>query len=85
MNTHLPHGDEAILNIRKIEDQILEKMIESEDLQKNVQEAAARLDGEKSRVAAEITGWQGSKCSSISLRAERSGLNFRVNGPCRKK
>ena len=45
-------GEEA--NIRKIEDQVLEKMIESEDIQQHVQEAAARLDGEKARVAAEI-------------------------------
>jgi predicted nucleic acid-binding Zn-ribbon protein len=45
-------GEEA--GIRKIEDQILEKMIESEELQKHVAEAAARLDGEKARVAAEI-------------------------------
>ena len=40
--------------IRKIEDQILEKMIEAEDLQRNVEEAAARLEGEKVRVAGEI-------------------------------
>ena len=45
-------GEEG--NIRKIEDQVLEKMIESEDIQKNVQEAAARLEGEKARVASEI-------------------------------
>jgi len=45
-------GEEA--GIRKIEDQILEKMIESEEIQKHVQEAAARLEGEKTRVAAEI-------------------------------
>lgn len=45
-------GEEA--SIRKIEDKILEKMVESEELQKNVQEAAARLEGEKARVAADI-------------------------------
>ncbi len=45
-------GEES--NIRKTEDQILEKMIEAEEIQKHVQEAAARLEGEKSRVAAEI-------------------------------
>lgn len=45
-------GEEG--NIRKIEDQILEKMIEAEDIQAHVQEAAARLEGEKTRVAAEI-------------------------------
>ncbi len=45
-------GEEG--NIRKIEDEVLEKMIEAEDIQKHVQEAAARLEGEKARVAAEI-------------------------------
>lgn len=40
-------------NIRTIEDRILEKMIESEDLQKQVKEAAGRLEAEKARVAAE--------------------------------
>ncbi|HZT69472.1 MAG TPA: C4-type zinc ribbon domain-containing protein [Terriglobia bacterium] len=40
-------------NIRRIEDRILEKMIESEELQKLVKEAAGRLDSEKARVAAE--------------------------------
>lgn len=42
-------GEEA--NIRAIEDRILEKMIESEELQKQVKEAAGRLDSEKARVA----------------------------------
>ena len=40
-------------NIRKIEDKILEKMLEAEGLQKQVQETANRLEGEKARVAAE--------------------------------
>jgi uncharacterized protein len=40
-------------NIRSIEDRILEKMIESEELQKLVTEAAGRLDSEKARVAQE--------------------------------
>jgi uncharacterized protein len=45
-------GEEG--NIRKIEDQVLEKMVEAEEIQKHVQEAAARLEGEKTRVATEI-------------------------------
>lgn len=49
-------GEEG--NIRKIEDQILEKMMAAEEIQKNIQEAAARLDGEKARVAAEIKQMQ---------------------------
>lgn len=45
-------GEEA--KIRSIEDRILEKMIESEDLQKMVKEAEGRLEAEKKRVANEI-------------------------------
>jgi predicted nucleic acid-binding Zn-ribbon protein len=44
-------GEES--NIRGIEDSILEKMIESEELQKLVTEASGRLDSEKARVAKE--------------------------------
>jgi len=44
-------GEEG--NISKIEDRILEKMLEAEDLQKCVAEAGAQLEGEKARVAAE--------------------------------
>src|SRR5947208_16676070 len=40
-------------NIRKIEDRVLEKMLEAEALQKQVQDAAARLEGEKGRVDTE--------------------------------
>ncbi|PYV27568.1 MAG: hypothetical protein DMG24_04385 [Acidobacteria bacterium] len=40
-------------NIRKIEDRVLEKMLEAEALQKQVQDAAARLEGEKARVDTE--------------------------------
>lgn len=44
-------GEET--NIGAVEDQILEKMIEAEELQKQLKEAAARLESEKARVAAE--------------------------------
>lgn len=40
--------------IRKIEDKILEEMMEAEDLGKLVQEAAARVESEKAKVAAEV-------------------------------
>jgi uncharacterized protein len=40
-------------NVRKIEDKILEKMVEAEESQKLVSQAAASLEGEKQRVAAE--------------------------------
>ncbi len=44
-------GEEA--NIRKIEDQILEKMMEADDLQGPIREAEAHLEGENARVAGE--------------------------------
>ena len=44
-------GEES--RIRSIEDRILEKMIESEELQKLVKEAEGRLEAEKKRVAQE--------------------------------
>ena len=65
-------GEEA--NTRKIEDQILEKMIESEEIQKLVQEAAARLDGEKARVATEIKRLQDEGQKDV---AEREQLQAR--------
>ena len=65
-------GEET--NIRKIEDQILDKMIESEDLQAHVQEAAARLEGEKARVAAEIKRLQDERQKDID---EREALQNR--------
>ena len=45
-------GEEA--KVRAIEDEILEKMLEAEEIQKHVQEAAARLETEKARVSAEV-------------------------------
>src|SRR5208283_6115429 len=63
-------------NIRQIEDQILEKMIESEEIQKHVQEAAARLEGEKARVAAEIKRLQDERQKDLD---ERERLQARRN------
>jgi predicted nucleic acid-binding Zn-ribbon protein len=45
-------GEEA--RVRGFEDQILEKMVEAEDLEEHIRDAAARLDSEKARVAAEV-------------------------------
>jgi predicted nucleic acid-binding Zn-ribbon protein len=59
-------GEEA--GIRKIEDRILEKMIESEEIQKLVADAAARLEGEKARVAAEIKKLEDERQREISER-----------------
>jgi len=62
-------GEES--NIRKIEDVVLERMIEAEDIQKHVQEAAARLDGEKARVAKEIKRLEDERAKDVE---EREGL-----------
>ena len=69
-------GEEG--NIRKIEDQLLEKMIEAEDLQKHVQEAAARLEGEKVRVAAEIKRLQDERQKDLNEREQRQGRRSEV-------
>lgn len=45
-------GEEG--NIRSFEDQILEKMIEAEQLEKLIRDAASRLEAEKARVAGEV-------------------------------
>lgn len=55
-------------NIRRIEDLILEKMIESEELQEQLKEAAARLEEEKSRVAAEKKQLEGVAKASTEKR-----------------
>ena len=65
-------GEEG--NIRTIEDQLLEKMIEAEDIQKHIQEAAARLEGEKARVAGEIKRLQDERQKDLD---EREGLQAR--------
>jgi len=65
-------GEEA--NIRKIEDQVLEKMIEAEELEKQVRDAAAQLEGEKARVALEIERLK--ELQQADMR-EREGLQGR--------
>ena len=65
-------GEES--NTRKIEDQILEKMIEAEEIQQHIQEAAARLEGEKARVAAAIERLQEERQKDT---AERDRLQSR--------
>lgn len=62
-------GEEG--NIRKIEDKILEKMLEAEELQKLVTQAAASLESEKARVAAETKRLQSLRDVDVK---ERDGL-----------
>ena len=59
-------GEEA--RIRSIEDGILDKMIESEELQKLVKEAEGRLEAEKKRVANEIAELQAAAKASTEER-----------------
>jgi len=75
-------GEEG--NIRKIEDQVLEKMIEAEDIQKHIQEAASRLEGEKARVAAEIKRLQDERQRDLDgrehLQARRKDVAATLSG-----
>jgi len=75
-------GEEA--NTRKIEDQILEKMIEAEDIQDHIREAAARLEGEKARVAAEIKRLQEERQKDLDerelLQARRKEVAATLSG-----
>ena len=74
-------GEEA--NIGRIEDRILEKMIESEELQKQLKEAAGRLGAEESRVAAEKSRLEAASKASTENRGqsvqERQGLAGKLN------
>ncbi len=63
-------GEEA--NIRKIEDRVLEKMVEAEGLEKLIKEAVARLDGEKARVAAETRRLESLRETDIQERERMS-------------
>lgn len=64
-------GEEA--NIRKIEDQILEKMMEADELRKNIQEAEARLESEKARVRAETERLDSLRQVDVAERDKLSG------------
>ena len=65
-------GEEA--KVRAIEDEILEKMLDAEEIQKQVQEAASRLEGERSLVAAEIARLESEQKADDE---ERRGLQVR--------
>jgi predicted nucleic acid-binding Zn-ribbon protein len=65
---HEIEGEEA--KIRGIEDQVLEKMVEAEQLDRLVHEAGARLDGEKQRVAAEKKQLETERAGDEGLRSE---------------
>ena len=65
-------GEEA--KVRRIEDQILEKMVEAEQLERLIQDAGSRLEGEKARVAQEVRKLQSLRQADVD---ERETLNAR--------
>jgi uncharacterized protein len=67
-------GEEG--NIRKTEDLILEKMVESEQLEKQIKEASQKLDSEKTRVASERSELEGERQAAV---AERNQLTDHRN------
>jgi predicted nucleic acid-binding Zn-ribbon protein len=69
-------GEES--NIRAIEDRVLEKMMEAEETQKHIQEAAARLEGEKARVAGEINRLEGEGQRDVTSREQLQGQRKEV-------
>ncbi len=71
-------GEEG--NIRKIEDQILEKMIEAEEIQKLIAEAQARLEGEKARVAGEIKHLEKEQQDDVRERDELQARRNQIAG-----
>ena len=71
---HEIEGEET--NMRKIEERILDKMVEAEQLENYVRDAAARLDGERARVAAEKKHLETERArseASLHLARERRG------------
>jgi len=59
-------GEEG--KVRAIEDQVLEKMIEAEQLEKQIRDAASRLDSEKARVAGEVKELQSLRQADVDER-----------------
>ena len=59
-------GEEG--KIRGLEDQILEKMIEAEQLEKLIRDAASRLETEKARVAREVRDLQALRQTDVEER-----------------
>ena len=63
-------------NIRKAEDGVLDKMVESEQLEKQIKEASLKLDAEKARVAKETGDLEAERQAAT---AERDQLTARRN------
>ena len=67
-------------NIRKIEDHILEKMMDAEQLEKLVNDAASRLDGEKARMAAQVRKLESERQGDIQERERLQGQRQELEG-----
>jgi uncharacterized protein len=65
---HEIQGEEA--KIRGIEDRVLEKMVEAEQLEQYVKDAAARLDSERARVAEEKKQLESERDRDLAERRE---------------
>jgi len=69
-------GEEG--NIRKIEDRVLEKMVEAEELQKQIEHAAADLENERKRLGAEKAVIESGRDAALGeldrLNAQRNDL-----------
>jgi predicted nucleic acid-binding Zn-ribbon protein len=78
-------GEEA--KVRAIEDEILEKMLEAEEIQKQVQEAGTRLESQRSLVAAEIARLESEQKVDDQerrvLQARRSEIQSSLSEPTR--
>lgn len=75
---HEIQGEET--KIRGIEDRILEKMVESEQLEQYVKDAAARLDSEKSRVAAEKKQLESERDRDVAERSDAEARRKELAG-----
>jgi predicted nucleic acid-binding Zn-ribbon protein len=64
--------------VRAIEDGILEKMLEAEEIQQHIQEAAALLEGEQARVAAEIAQLESERKADDDERARLQALRDQI-------
>lgn len=71
-------GEEA--NIRRSEDRLLEKMIEAEEIQKAIAEAAARLESEKARVAGEKARLEALRQTDLQEREQLLGRRAELAG-----
>ncbi len=61
-------GEEA--NVGRIEDRLLEEMLEAEQLEKEIQETASRLEGEKGRVAGEVANLRSLRQADVEERGQ---------------